>query len=151
MKERIELHQSQKDSAFSPQLVWEKNMGIKNIFKTRKESTKNHVDSCYYTILLERSFHSEAVTGSVLQKKLLLKISQISQVNICVRVSFDRSSHCRCSVEKVLLKCFHISQEHTCVGVSLIKPVKTFIKKRLQHRCLPVKFAKNLKTTASFH
>ena len=32
--------------------------------------------------------HSEAATRGALQKKLLLKISQISQENTCVRVSF---------------------------------------------------------------
>ena len=44
----------------------EKNTGIENIFKTRKKSTKSHIDSCYYAILLERSVHSEAATRSLL-------------------------------------------------------------------------------------
>ena len=38
---------------------------------------------------------------------------------------------------------------NTCVGVSSIKFIKNFIKKRLQHRCFPVKFAKYLKTPIS--
>ena len=45
---------------------WEENMGIKNIYKTSKNSTKSHVDSCYYAIFLERSVHSEAAIGIVL-------------------------------------------------------------------------------------
>ena len=109
------------------------------------ESTKSHDDSCYYEISLERSVNSDGATGGVLQEKVFLKISQISQVN-CVGVSFDRNSHWRCSVEKVFLTFFQISQEDTCVGVSLIKIVKNFIKKRLQHWCFPVKFKKCLRT-----
>ena len=38
--------------------IWEKNYriytGMENMSKTRKTSTKNHVDSCYYAMLLER-------------------------------------------------------------------------------------------------
>ena len=52
----------------------------------------------------------------------------------------DRSSHQSRSVKKVFLKISGISQENTCAGVG------NFIKKRLQHRCFPVKFAKFLKT-----
>ena len=48
----------------------------------------------------------------------------------CLPIS--RSSHRRCSVKKVALKNFL----QAC----------NFIKKRLQHRCLPVKFAKYLET-----
>ena len=48
--------------------------------------------------------------------------------------------------KKVILKILEISQENTCVGVFLIKSVKNFVKKRLQHRCSPVKFAKFLRT-----
>ena len=66
-----------------------------------------------------------------------------------VAISFDRSSHWRCSVEKVFFKFFQISQENTSVVMSLIKFVKNFIKKRLQHRCFPVKFAKLLRTHIS--
>ena len=32
-----------------------KNTGIENMCKTRKKSTKNHVDSCYYPMLLGRN------------------------------------------------------------------------------------------------
>ena len=77
---------------------------------------------------------------------MFLKNSQVSQANTCVGVSFDRSSHWRCSVEEVFLKIFQISQETTCVGVSLIEFVKNFINKRLQHRCFHVKFEKFLRT-----
>ena len=56
---------------------------------------------------------------------------------------------------KGFLEFFQISQENTCVGVSLIKFVKKFTKKRLQHKCFPVKIFKNtdfeehVQTTAS--
>ena len=52
-------------------------MGIENIFKTRKESIKSHVDSCYYAISLERSFHSEAATGGVLQNRRYFTLCHI--------------------------------------------------------------------------
>ena len=58
-----------------------------------------------------------------------------------------RSSHGRCLWKKVFLE---ISQENTCVGVFFNKVVGVkacnFIKKALQHRCFPVKFAKFLRT-----
>ena len=50
----------------------------------------------------------------------------------------SRNSHWRCSVTKVFLKICEISQENICVGVSF--------KKRLQHKCFPVKFLKFLIT-----
>ena len=40
----------------------------------------------------------------------------------------------------------HISQENTCAGVSFYKSCKPFTKKRHQHKCFPVKFAKCLRT-----
>ena len=48
---KIELHQSQKVLSLF-YYFWGKNTGIENMFKTRKKSTKNYVDSCYYAILL---------------------------------------------------------------------------------------------------
>ena len=51
----------------------------------------------------------------------------------------SRSSHRRCSVKKIFIKIYKISWENTCVGVVFFK---NFIKKRLQHRCFPMKFAK---------
>ena len=48
--------------------------------------------------------------------------------------------------KNVFLKVLQISQENTCVGVFLIKFVKNFVKKRLQHNCFPVKFGKFLRT-----
>ena len=51
-----------------------------------------------------------------------------------------RNGHWRCSVkEAVHKKTSPILKENTCVGV--------FIKKRLQHRCFPVKIAKFLRTS----
>ena len=59
-----------------------------------------------------------------------------------------RSSHRRCSVKKMFLKVSQISPENTCVGVCFQYGLQTCnsIKKRLQHRCFPVKFAKFLRT-----
>ena len=56
----------------------------------------------------------------------------------------------RCSSKQVFLKISQISRESNCVGVSFNKVAElrvcNFIKKRLQHRCFPVKFAKFLGT-----
>ena len=64
--------------------------------------------------------------------------------------SLQRSSHWRCTVKKVFLKISQISQENIFVGVSFnkIEGLKTwnFIKKRLQDRCFPLKFARFLRT-----
>ena len=61
-----------------------------------------------------------------------------------------RSSHRRISTKKDVLKISQYSQENTCVGVFFNKvsdlQACNFIKKRLQHRCFPVKFAKFLRT-----
>ena len=55
-------------------------------------------------------------------------------------------SHCRCSSKYVFLKISQYSQENTCVGVSLFRhKACIFIKKRLQHRCFCINFAKFLR------
>ena len=63
-----ELNCSQKESAFSPEFVLGKEYGDRRNQQeiNIKKLTKSYVDSCYYTILLERSVHSEAATGGVL-------------------------------------------------------------------------------------
>ena len=65
----------------------------------------------------------------------------------CILNGFTfRSSHRRCSAKKGILKNFtKFTGKHLCWSLFLIKfhPWK-FIKKRLQHRCFPVKFAKIL-------
>ena len=50
----------------------------------------------------------------------------------------------RCSSKQVFIKILQISQENTYV---VVPQVCNFIKKRLQHRCFPVKFAKFLRTS----
>ena len=61
-----------------------------------------------------------------------------------------KSSHRRCSVKKVFLKISQISKENTCVEVFFNKVAGlqacNFIKKILQYRYFPVKFAKLFKT-----
>ena len=66
---------------------------------------------------------AETAIGGVLWKKVFLKISQNSQGNTCVGVSF---------FNKV-------------AGLSLV----TLLKKRLQHRCFPMNLAKFLRTPFS--
>ena len=56
-----------------------------------------------------------------------------------------RSSHRKCSEKKDVLKNFaNFTEKHLCW--SLLQ-VYNFIKKRLQHWCFPVKFAKFLRTS----
>ena len=52
----------------------------------------------------------------------------------------------RCSSKYIFMKNFQISQENTCAGGSFEKAC-IFIKKRLQHKCFLVKFAKFLRTS----
>ena len=56
----------------------------------------------------------------------------------------------RCTSEQVFLKIWQCSQKNTCFGAFFNKypglKACNFIKKRLQHRCFPVKFAKLLRT-----
>ena len=57
-----------------------------------------------------------------------------------------RSSHRRCSVEKGALKNFaNFTGVYLCWSVFLIKFVKYFVKKRLQHMCFLMKLAKLLR------
>ena len=49
----------------------------------------------------------------------------------------------KCSLKNVLLKYLQNLQEKTCVGVSFFNA--TLLKKRLQHRCFPLKFCKIFK------
>ena len=65
-------------------------------------------------------------------------------------LSISRSNHRRCSVKKCYKK-FRKFHRKTSMLESLFNKVPclqvcNFIKKRLQHRCFPVKFAKFLRT-----
>ena len=121
---------------------WEKNTGIENIYKTRKKSTKSHVDSCYQAIFLERC-PSRSSHRSCSAKRSVLKNFANSPV---LESLFTEVATRGVLQKKVFLKILQISQENTCVRVFLIKCVKNFVKKRLQHRCFPVKFAEFLRT-----
>ena len=62
----------------------------------------------------------------------------------------SRSSHRRCSIKKGILKNFvNLTGKHLYWSLFLIKlqalSLQVFFKKRLQHKCLPVKFAKFLR------
>ena len=52
----------------------------------------------------------------------------------------------RCFVKKVVLEISQNSQENTCARVFLSLRPASFLKKRLWHRCLPVNFAKFVRT-----
>ena len=65
------------------------------------------------------------------------------------QVSSISSGHRMCSVKECVLKNFtNFTGRHLCWSLFLIKLQKVcnFIKKGLQYRCLPVKFAKFLRT-----
>ena len=74
---------------------------------------------------------------------------KVVKINICEVINTQKQSF-RCSSKQVFFRISQISQENTCVGVffSNVAGLKacTFVKKRLQHRCFPVKFAKYLRT-----
>ena len=61
----------------------------------------------------------------------------------------NRSSHQRCSAKKVLLKISQVSQESSVLEFLFNKVAGlqacNFIKKKLQHRCFPVRFVKFLR------
>ena len=65
-----------------------------------------------------------------------------------------RSSHLRCSVKKGVLKNFaNFTGKHLCLSLFFNKVADlrlrpaTLLKKKLQHRCFPVKFTKLLRTS----
>ena len=62
-----------------------------------------------------------------------------------------RGSHWRCSVKNVLKNFANFTGKHLCWSLNSLNKVSglkewKFIKKRLQHRCFPVKFEKFLGT-----
>ena len=72
------------------------------------------------------------------------------KVEAIIRRRSSRSSRRRCSVKRACLNISQISQENTWSECFLIKlqtfKLCNFIKKRLQHKCFPVKFAKSIRT-----
>ena len=85
--------------------------------------------------------YSKAANGGVLEKKMSLKISQNSQESTCVEVSF-----------LIKLQAWEFLKNHRKTPVSEffnkvagLMPVILF-KKRLRHKCFPVKFTKILAT-----
>ena len=68
----------------------------------------------------------------------------------CLLVYNCKSSHRRSSVKKLFSKISQVSQDNICVRASFYKVAGlkacNFIKKRLQHRCFSVEFAKFLRT-----
>ena len=124
----------------------EKNTGIENIYKTRKKSTKSHVGSCYQAIFLERCPFRSSHRGCSAKKSVLKNFANSTGKHLVLESLLTEAATGGVLWKKVILKILEISQENTCVGVFLIKSVKNFVKKRLQHSCSPVKFAKFLRT-----
>ena len=105
---------------------------------------------------------SEAVARGCFSKKVFLKISQYSQKNTCVRVSFSQAKAYNFNKRRLLHRCFPVNiakflgaalfREHLWwLLLYLFNKVASLkssnvIKKRLQHRCFTVKFAKVLRT-----
>ena len=76
---------------------------------------------------------AQNICNKLLMKLLMCKI---------ISCFFFRSSHRRCSIKKVFLKISQNSHENTCARRR--PQAYIFIKKRLQHRCFPLNFAKFL-------
>ena len=90
----------------------------------------------------------------VIKKKLFIKMKNVYyrglQKSINDEVINLQKQSFRCSSKQVSFRISQILQENTCVGVffSNVAGLKAciFLKKRLRHRCFPVKFAKFLRT-----
>ena len=102
---------------------------------TLLKETPTYVFSCDIEKLLRTPF-SQNISG---------RLPLVWKGYLCVTVVMDntRSSHRRCSVKKAGLKNFrNFIGNHLCWSLFLI----VCRKKRLQHRCFPVKFAKFVRT-----
>ena len=73
-----------------------------------------------------------------------LWVGSQNAVNVRTNVCYVEAVVRRCSVKKVSWNIWRYSQENTCIGTSL--DLFNFIKKRLQHKCLPVNTGKFLRT-----
>ena len=58
------------------------------LFWNKTDMLPNMLWGSLWGTIFEELQRSEAVTGGVLEKKVLLRISQYSQANTCVGVSF---------------------------------------------------------------
>ena len=93
---------------------------------------------------------NKALTGlMIFQWKMVWSV--LSWVVALRQPVSNRSSHRRCFVKNVALKNFaNFTGRHLCWSLFLIKlqafRPATLIKKRIEHRCFPVKFTKFLRT-----
>ena len=107
-----------------------------------------------HSLFLRRHIRSMLFESAQCKKQFQLprhKVYSIGQTNNIVKHSSDAATQ-RCSIKKyVFLKISQNSQENTCVRVSFfnkkcrLRPA-ALLKKRPWHSCLPVKFAKYLRT-----
>ena len=82
------------------------------------------------------------IIGQVFADLDIIKIETAWNVNI-VKMHFAEGPICSFSIKQMPFKLSQSLHDRTCAGVSsLIK--KLFIKKRLQHRSLPMSFEKFL-------
>ena len=78
------------------------------------------------------------------KKRVFLKISQNSQKNTCVGVSF--LIKLRAGLEGHHLQCCFCCRASIFVDAQHHKPATFFLRKRLWHRCFPLNFAKILRS-----
>ena len=80
---------------------------------------------------------------------ILLRNSVVATMDVCL---LSEAVVRRCCIKKVFLKILQISQENTCARTSFFNKVSslsptTLFKKRLQHKCFPMKFRNFLRTS----
>ena len=86
--------------------------------------------------------------NKVIKKRLQLRFFPMNIAKF-LRTAFFRSSHQRCSFRKVVLRNFaKFTGKHLCQSFFFNK-VAGLLEKKLWHRCLPLNFAKFLRTSLS--
>ena len=103
------------------------------------------------SIVMQGELENETVNDTKTKAYLLIAPRSVSYQKRAVLVKFEQVSEAvvrRCSSKQVFLKISQIPQGNTCAGdtFQLSCNSEGTIKKRLQHRCFPAKFAKFLRT-----
>ena len=125
-------------------LSW--NIWVKDIFSFQK------LKISFREILLQRKPpHALLVLLSLLRNKKEVICKNVKPLlQRIVRINTWRSNQYTEAVVQMFFRISQISQENTCVGVLFgnVAGLKAcnFVKKRLQHRSFPVKFAEFLRT-----
>ena len=136
--------------------LWETLNIVKSSFDVCKESTRKTVKVEIKEASLRISLKN-INSGATFQIKLQFKDVLVFPFDLQFNVFFSEISwnreHSEVAVYIWSAKTLHLqiwenSQENACPGVSLLKKSQAscnFLKKRLQHRCFPVNFAKLLR------